>query len=373
MTTSIDQRGNLHRGKGAGGGQFADKHNSRPGGGMRPAASPLISGLDDARVQALSNAMAPREGQMPEQARDRFAIHALAGIFEPGDRVAGLAVRKFGAVTVLNKLIDDPDDLDAMIAMTGEVTMQESADAVARWRPRTSANNATKSAETAARHGIKLVTPGDGLIPSRFDDLEDAAPIGLYVQGDPERLAWLDDSVAIVGARAATGYGEYVAGELAATAAERGKAIVSGGAYGVDAAAHRGALVADGRTISFLAGGLDRYYPAGNQELLSRVAKSGLVISELPPGTPPATHRFLKRNRLIAAAAPITVVVEAGLKSGSLNAASHARGLGRIVAAVPGPITSPASSGANTLLDQGARVVRSADDIDRLLAERDSA
>jgi DNA processing protein len=169
-----------------------------------------------------------------------------------------------------------------------------------------------------------------------------------------ERLSSLGRSIALVGARAATGYGEHVAMESAAGLGARGFAIVSGGAYGIDGAAHRAALAAGRTTIAFLAGGVDRLYPAGHSDLLRRVADTGALIGELPCGSTPTRWRFLMRNRLIAAVSNATVVVEAGHRSGSLNTAGHASQMGRPLGAVPGPVTSPASAGCHRLIREYA-------------------
>jgi DNA processing protein len=171
-----------------------------------------------------------------------------------------------------------------------------------------------------------------------------------------------------VGARAATGYGEHVTAELSSGLAERGMAVVSGGAYGIDGAAHRAAVGAGGRTVAFLAGGVDRLYPSGHAELFARMRRDGAVVSELPCGASPTRWRFLLRNRLIAAVSAATVVVEAGARSGSLNTANHALALERPLGAVPGPVTSVSSSGCHRLLrESGAVCVTSADDVMELV------
>jgi DNA processing protein len=179
--------------------------------------------------------------------------------------------------------------------------------------------------------------------------------------------ARLDDAAqraaALVGTRAASAYGEHVAADLASGLVERDVAVVSGGAYGIDGAAHRAALACDGITVAVLAGGLDIPYPAGHSALLHRVAQHGLLFTEYPPGVRPARHRFLTRNRLVAAVAGAAVVVEAGLRSGAANTAAWARALGRVVGAVPGPVTSSASAGCHLLLRNGAELVTRADDI----------
>ena len=190
-------------------------------------------------------------------------------------------------------------------------------------------------------------------------------PVALWVRGDVRLDELVERSVAIVGARACTAYGEHVAGELAYGLAERGWTVLSGGAYGIDAAAHRGALAAGGPTVAVLACGVDRPYPSGNAPLLHRITDNGgLLVSEWPPDAAPHQHRFLVRNRLIAALTRGTVVVEAAARSGALATAHRARNLGKQVMAVPGPVTSAMSVGSHELLrrqdGQAATLVASA-------------
>ena len=193
------------------------------------------------------------------------------------------------------------------------------------------------------------------------------APMVLWAMG-PARLDEVATrATALVGTRASTAYGDHVADELATGLAERDVAVVSGGAYGIDGAAHRAALAADGITVAVLAGGLDIPYPAGHSALLHRIGQHGLLFTEYPPGVRPARYRFLTRNRLVAAASGAAVVVEAGLRSGAANTAAWARALGRVVAAVPGPVTSSASAGCHVLLRNGAELVTRADDIVELV------
>ena len=168
-------------------------------------------------------------------------------------------------------------------------------------------------------------------------------------------------SLALVGSRASTRYGEQVASQMAAQLADHGAVVVSGGAYGIDAAAHRGAL-RTGRTISVSAGGVDRLYPAGNATLLQEVIEHGALVAEVPPGCQPGRHRFLSRNRLIAAMSQATVVIEAAWRSGALSTARHAADLGRPLGAVPGPVTSIESAGCHRLLREGAVCVTDADE-----------
>ncbi|OBJ03159.1 DNA protecting protein DprA [Mycobacterium sp. 1482292.6] len=233
--------------------------------------------------------------------------------------------------------------------------------------------------ELLARRGGRLITPNDDEWPLlAFAAFHGAAPRpGGGAPTVPPMVLWalgpvrLDEvahrAAAVVGTRASTAYGEHVAGELAAGLAQRDVAIVSGGAYGIDGAAHRAALDCDGITVAVLAGGLDVPYPSGHTALLHRIAQHGLLFSEYAPGIRPARHRFLTRNRLVAAVAGAAVVVEAGLRSGAANTAAWARALGRVVAAVPGPVTSSASAGCHALLRNGAELVTRADHVIELI------
>ncbi|MBB4910526.1 DNA-processing protein DprA [Actinophytocola algeriensis] len=182
-------------------------------------------------------------------------------------------------------------------------------------------------------------------------------PLGLWTRGSVPVANLFDRAVSVVGARSATGYGEHVAAELGFELVQAGMTVVSGAAYGIDGAAHRGALSAGGPTVAVLGCGIDLAYPAGHSGLIEGIAAAGLVVSEYPPGTTPARHRFLVRNRLIAALSSATVVVEAGVRSGARNTAATAASLGKVVMAVPGPITSVMSVGCHDLLRTGGAVV----------------
>lgn len=226
---------------------------------------------------------------------------------------------------------------------------------------------AAEDLDTVHRRGGRLLTPDDDEWPALAFVSFGGAPLRDKPEGHPPLALWavgplrLDDvadrSAAIVGTRAATAYGEHVAAELSTGLIERDVAVVSGGAYGIDGAAHRAALAAEGSTVAVLAGGLDILYPAGHSALLHRVSQQGLLVSEYPPGIRPARHRFLTRNRLVAALSSATVVVEAGVRSGAASTAAWARALGRVVCAVPGPVTSMASAGCHELLRSGAELV----------------
>jgi DNA processing protein len=238
-------------------------------------------------------------------------------------------------------------------------------------------DRAAPDLELLAHRGGRLITPDDGEWPTLAFAAFDGVAAAAKPQGRPPLVLWalgparLDETAqraaAVVGTRAATTYGEQVTADLAAGLAENDVAVISGGAYGIDGAAHRAALAAQGVTVGVLAGGLDIPYPAGHSGLLHRIGSSGLLVSEYPPGVRPARHRFLTRNRLVAAFAGAAVVVEAGLRSGAANTAAWARALGRVVGAVPGPVTSSASTGCHALLRAGAEVVTRAEDIVELV------
>ncbi|MFC8681422.1 DNA-processing protein DprA [Microbacterium ureisolvens] len=295
-----------------------------------------------------------------DESLERYAAAVWSQITEPGDSVAGRIVAARGAVAGLEAVLSE--------GALYEVTPRELTDGRKRWMPRLSARAVADSLRVAAARGVRLLTRSDPEWPSQLDDLGSHRPLCLWVRGDAAALGMAHASVAIVGARAATRYGDHVAMELAADLAGHGIAVVSGGAYGIDGAAHRAALTAGGLTVALLAGGADRAYPAGHTQLIEEVARHGVVASEVPCGSAPTKWRFLQRNRLIAAVSMATVVVEAGWRSGSLNTAGHAAALSRPLGAVPGPITSAASAGAHRLIrEYGAECITSADDVRELL------
>jgi DNA processing protein len=221
--------------------------------------------------------------------------------------------------------------------------------------------------EDAERAGARLVVPEDEEWPAwQLLCLGAAAdrgqrwsgmPLGLWARGPVPMPAAFERAVSVVGARGASPYGEHVAAEVGYTLATAGMTVVSGAAFGIDGSAHRGALNAGGCTVAVLACGVDTYYPQGHASLIDRIAETGLVLSEYPPGASPAKHRFLVRNRLIAALSSGTVVVEAGVRSGARNTATTAAALGKVVLAVPGPITSATSVGCHDLLRTGAAML----------------
>ncbi|WP_371927549.1 DNA-processing protein DprA [Lentzea sp. HUAS12] len=264
-----------------------------------------------------------------------------------------------------------PAALAALITEVGPVEAAElvrSGEVSPSVAGQTSARRAEERAQadlaSIARVGGRLVVPEDEEWPRwPLLALENVAarrcggePIALWVRGPHFLADAVDRAVAVVGSRAASGYGEHVAGEFAHGLASAGLTVVSGAAYGIDGAAHRGALAACGLTIAVLACGVDTAYPAGHQGLLARIARDGLIVSEYPPGVMPARHRFLTRNRLIAALGGGTVVVEAGRRSGAKNTAAITQALGRPLMVVPGPVTSASSVGCHELLRDGRAV-----------------
>jgi len=226
--------------------------------------------------------------------------------------------------------------------------------------------------------GLRFIMPGDAEWPEKLIDLahcdidrQGGVPVGLWVAGPGHLTQWCEKAVAVVGSRASTRYGESVALQWASelAAADEGWTIVSGGAFGIDAASHRGALVAGGRTVGLFANGLDVSYPPGNAALIEGIKQNGLVVSELPPGSNPTRQGFLARNRLIAALSAGTIVVEAAARSGARNTASWAAALGRVLMAVPGPVTSALSETPHRLIrDSLATLVSNSADVCALLA-----
>lgn len=336
-------------------------------GDVRPAEPSPAEPSPTEPSASESNAPEPSAAETGEG----FARAAWTGIAEPGDRVAGELISALGAGSALTALVEHwtVDRLESELRERCELTAAEIRAGVARWTPRLNSASTVTSLRQAARLGVRLLVPHDTAWVRGVDGLGAHAPIALWVRGTERALASIEHSISLVGARAATGYGEHVTMEAAAGLVDRGFAVVSGAAYGIDGMAHRSALASMGQTVAFLAGGVDRFYPSGHDALLSRMTESGAVISELPPGAQPSKWRFLQRNRLIAAASQATVVLEAGWRSGSLNTAAHAAALGRPLGAVPGPVTSPASAGCHRLIrDFDAVCVTNAEQMAELCA-----
>jgi DNA processing protein len=283
---------------------------------------------------------------------ERLARMVMSKVAEPGDPDACRLVREYSAAELLDRLRSGPAEVSAKVV---------------GWRERLPCADGDQIAAAAADVTARYVCPGDAEWFGGLDDLatvenqagerRGGSPFGLWVRGHASLGQLLRRSLAIVGSRACTHYGQQVTTRLAFGAAEKGFTVVSGGAFGIDAAAHRSALAGDATTLAVLAGGVDRLYPAGNADLLRDVAATGLLVSEAAPGCTPSRARFLVRNRLIAAMSQGTVVVEAALRSGALNTARWALDLGRPVMGVPGPVTSMASGGVHELLRQSGAVL----------------
>ena len=284
----------------------------------------------------------------PNGIEERSAAMAWTRIAEGEDAYAVTLVREMGYARALEWVADgDAEAGDVGVAGSGL------AKAKARWKTRLAALG-PDVVESDGSMGF--VMPGDPLWPAALDDLGDTRPLGLWFRGDGKVLARA--GAAVVGSRDSSPYGVKIATDVAYELADSGVNVVSGGAFGIDVAAHRGALAADGYTVAVSACGVDRYYPASHADLyLEILRRGGAVCSEAPPGAAPHKHRFLSRNRIIAALSRAVVVVEAPFRSGALSTAHHAMTIGRPVGAFPGPVTSPRSSGCHRLLREGAACV----------------
>ncbi len=291
----------------------------------------------------------------PSLTPERAARVAWATLVEPSDDVAGSLIAAHGPVDALGVVLEDAS---SDIAGVDDLRQRVSG--------RSNPSTVVAAQRAADRVGAHLLTPGTTEWPTQLDDLCDRAPIVLWALGDVEILH-TEQITTVVGARACTAYAETVTQELVSGLVSRGHAIASGAAYGVDGISHRTALAVGGKTIAAVAGGVDRFYPAGHDLLLARIAEMGVVISEMPCGSTPTKWRFAARNRILASLGARTVVVEAGARSGSLNTATYAATLGRPVGAVPGSILSSSSSGCHRLIrEEGATLVTSVDDVANL-------
>ncbi|MFF3560238.1 DNA-processing protein DprA [Streptomyces sp. NPDC002574] len=287
----------------------------------------------------------------PPTDEERLARAALTRVADPGGEIAGRWLREFGPVETLRALT------------AGDALPGASERRRAGYALRAARVDPVRDLAAVRAMGGRFVCPGDTDWPSQLDDLGDERPFGLWTRGRPSLRMWALRSVAVVGARACTSYGSHMASTLGADLAEAGWVVVSGAAYGIDGAAHRGALSAGGATVGVVASGVDVPYPPGHAELIGRIAEQGLLVSELPPASHPTRSRFVLRNRVIAALTRGTVVVEAQYRSGSLITARRSRELGRFVMGVPGPCTSALSQGVHELLRADGVLVTGAADV----------
>lgn len=312
----------------------------------------------------------------------RSAVAALLRIGEPGDGLLTGLVDEVGPITVLELIsavaagkssaVEAAQSLSSIGVIVAGGTQLDQA--FARWAVRGEQAHGVRDLESVSRLGGRLVIPSDDEWPAALNDLGPAAPLGLWIRGEARLSTALRRSVAVVGARAASNYGTKCASDLAWDLTAQGFTVVSGGAFGIDAAAHRAAVAGEGTTLAFMAGGVDRFYPAANTELLHQVLDCGAIVSETAPGMTPMRHRFLLRNRLIAASSQVTVIVEAGWRSGALNTARHALELSRAVAAFPGSVYSASSTGTHRLIRfQEAQLVTRCEDVVGLIAAEDPA
>ena len=275
---------------------------------------------------------------------EQLARACLFSVVEGGHTFWCAEISTHGALAVYNKLLNggyDPIKYEKLITNLRET-------------------NGDKILTEIDKHYARLITPDDEDWPEQLNDLA-APPIGLILKGNINALH--QPSLAIVGTRNPTSYGARIAGEFAAGFADREWAIVSGGAYGIDSYAHKGALIAEGVTVAVVASGIDINYPAGNTRLFAEICESGAMVTEFMPGHKALPNRFLTRNRLIAALSKATLVVEAAFRSGSLRTARDAAEIFRPVMAIPGAITSPTSEGCHRLIgERAAEIVTSVAD-----------
>lgn len=300
---------------------------------------------------------------------ERLALASWTRLAEPGDTVARRMIDHYGAVQALAYATgqDEWPRHESSPALTASSVKG----ALERWAPRVGSLNPERDLHTIDRLGGRFIIPSDAGWPAL--EALDQPPYGLWVRGH-RSIPGVARNLAVIGSRDSTNYGNQITGDIAFNMAGRGYTIVSGGAYGIDTQAHRSALAAvdpgthSVPTMAVLAGGLDRYYPAGNADLLKEVGERGLLISELPPGAAPTRWRFLQRNRVIAALSAVTLVVEARWRSGSMSTVNHALEIGRRVGAVPGSVYSANSAGTHKILaERKASLVTDADSVAELM------
>jgi DNA processing protein len=297
---------------------------------------------------------------------------------EPGDSVAGMLRRILGVEESLFEIRRAKSAKDILPLLHEDFfrapqfisTLEDSLEC---WQRRLATVNVDRAIETLESLDGFLLSADSPLWPRGLVDLGDSAPSVLWVLGN-QKVFENSSTISVVGSRVASSYGLDVTRDLVSAAVRNGFVTISGGALGIDACAHKSALLAGGKTIAVMAGGLDRLYPPRNLDLFEELKVTGAVISEMPPGTAPARWRFLQRNRLIAAIGQATVVVEAGFKSGSINTAGHANELDRAVGAVPGPINSTRSAGCHRLIkERRAELICTPSDLEELLGVRNQS
>jgi DNA processing protein len=314
-----------------------------------------------------------RPFQKSEYSKDRALELAGAGcismITEPGDRMAGALARSLGKLALVELLIDGLETRSVVQALQQQSQLDlcrqsfgdlegTLADSRQRWLPRLSKSRLEHLFTQSAALKLQLLTPEDEIWPVGLDDLQDSTPALLFIEGELATLTRLSQAVSIVGSRVASSYGLQVTSSLVRELAQVPRPTVSGGAVRIDAQVHRSSLEQKLPTVAVMAGGMDRKYPSANFKLFKQVTDQGVLLSEMPPGVAPTRWRFLQRNRLIAALTPTTVVIEAGIRSGSIRTANNALELSRELYAVPGSVLSGTSLGTNALIaDNKAQIL----------------
>jgi len=293
-------------------------------------------------------------------------------ICEPGDMLAGLLRKQLGSHQALLQVQSKKEAKDILTLIPEDrflapMFLSSLTDSLECWRRRLRNNQIEKAIDLLQEHKGQLITPQSKHWPKQLSDLGSGEPPALWILGEAKVLQ--EPLVSVVGARLSSDYGIGITRDLVRYLVERKYSIVSGGALGIDAAAHESSIASNGKTIAVMAGGIDRLYPSRNLDLFSQIRQQGLLISEVAPGVAPARWRFLQRNRLIAALGQATLVIEAGYRSGSINTAGHANELDRPVGAVPGPINSVRSAGCHRLIrERRAELISTPADLLELLA-----
>jgi DNA processing protein len=319
--------------------------------------------LSDLELQELTHSF--QQGSYSnERALDLVEAAAISIVTEPGDRMAGALAKALGTQGLLQLLIDGFEPARVLEAVH-QVSVAEYladifgdlpgtiSDSRQRWLPRFSKQAVVNLFQRARQLDLSLLLQGDDDWPTGLNDLKESVPALIFAQGNYKLLGRLATAVSIVGSRACTEYGAKVTAKLVSELAFHKHLTVSGGATGIDSHVHSQSLRNSLPTVAVMAGGLDRKYPSSNLKLFEAIARNGVLIAELAPGVAPTRWRFLQRNRLIAALTPTTVVIEAGIRSGSIRTANNAIELDRELFAVPGPLTSASSSGTNSLIAEG--------------------
>ncbi|WP_211585039.1 DNA-processing protein DprA [Mobiluncus mulieris] len=335
--------------------------------------TPVINTVLEVDKVGLNGVSQEEARPVPQRDTSRWARAAWTALADPGDVTAGNLVEFFGALEALERLMRlathevEPDE-DTIRDTFKPFVLPASVAKIAGWALRWRAVSVDQELEWLWENDGSFLIPGDPQWPRTLDTMGANRPLALWVRGNPAAVQDTETgAVALVGSRSATRYGMSMAGELGYDLAQHGVWVISGGAYGIDAAGHRGALGSSGKTLCVQAGGLRELYPAMNTSMFDQILETGAIISEQPWSYRPQRHLFLSRNRLISALSQVVVVVEAGTRSGAMSTANHGAEQGRTVAAVPGLVTSGASAGCHQLIREGATLVTCAGEVLELM------